>query len=250
MIFSFLGSYYSSIYNMYQGYLFDFIVSFMVMIMVFVVLVVLMLMMSSGCCKFYCFNGKLVELVCGVVPVVILVVQVGCSLGMLFYDGMVTNGESEEGVFGGSKLDIKVVGHQWYWVYEYSGLGDWMKFDSYLLGLDSLGLGDLAYVGGGESFEFARWVLWIVLMLLLEMLFILDNVPSYGFKLDALPGMVNVHLLRFDSVGVYYGMCSEICGAGQSYMPIVVEVVPDNVFFSWLEDYKHKFDIATRLGDW
>ena len=73
--------------------------------------------------------------------------------------------------------------------------------------------------------------------------------PNYGFKLDALPGLVNTHLLRFDNVGVYYGMCSEICGAGHSYIPIVVEVVPDNVFFSWLEDYKHKYDILTRLGD-
>lgn len=74
--------------------------------------------------------------------------------------------------------------------------------------------------------------------------------PSYGFKLDALPGLVNVHLMRFDRVGVFYGMCSEVCGAGHSYMPIVVEVVPDNVFLSWLEDYKHKYDIVTRLGDW
>ena len=74
--------------------------------------------------------------------------------------------------------------------------------------------------------------------------------PYYGFKLDALPGVINTHLIRFDVVGVYYGMCSELCGAGHSYIPIVVEVVPDNVFFSWLEDYKHKYDIFTRMSDW
>lgn len=73
--------------------------------------------------------------------------------------------------------------------------------------------------------------------------------PSYGFKLDAVPGLINSHLLRLDNVGVYYGMCSEICGTGHSYMPVVVEVVPLNVFYDWAEDCKHKYDIATRLGD-
>lgn len=123
-----------------------------------------------------------------------------------------------------------------------------MKFDSYLIGVDVLGFGDLrnlevdnrlvlpvnyfnrVNITSGDVIH--SWFL-----------------PTYGFKLDALPGLVNVHLLRFDNVGVYYGMCSEICGAGHSYIPVVVEVVPDNVFFSWLEDYKHKYDILTRLGD-
>lgn len=124
-----------------------------------------------------------------------------------------------------------------------------MKFESYLLGSEFLGLGDLRIMEVDNRLVlpvgyFNR--VNITSMDVIHSWFL----PSYGFKLDALPGIVNIHLLRFDVVGVYYGMCSEICGAGHSYMPIVVEVVPDNVFYSWVEDYKHKYDIATRLGDW
>lgn len=123
-----------------------------------------------------------------------------------------------------------------------------MKFDSYLLGTDVIGLGDLRIVEVDNRLVVPVGYYNRVSVTSGDVIHSWF-VPYYGFKLDALPGLVNVHLLCFDSVGVYYGICREICGAGHSFMPIVVEVVPDNVFFSWLEDYKHKFDIAVRLGD-
>ena len=216
--------------------------------MVFVIVGVLVLWFVDGGVKFWGFDVKIFELWCGVLPVIVLILQVICSYGLIYYDGLVINNSVGDKVFGGSKLDIKIRGRQWFWVYEYSGLGSWMKFDSYLLGSDVLSCGDLRIlevdnrlilpvgyynrvsITSGDVIH--SWFL-----------------PYYGFKLDALNGLINIHLLRFDSVGVYYGICYEICGAGHSYIPIVVEVVPDNVFFSWLEDYKHKYDIATRLGD-
>lgn len=106
-----------------------------------------------------------------------------------------------------------------------------MKFESYLLGMDSLGLGDLRLLEVDN-----RLVLPVGYFSCLSITSrdVIHSwfLPSYGFKLDAIPGIFNVHFLRFDRVGVFYGMCSEICGAGHSYMPIVVEVVPDRVFFS------------------
>lgn len=124
-----------------------------------------------------------------------------------------------------------------------------MKFDSYILGIEALRLGDLRLLEVDN-----RLVLPVFFYRRINISSrdVIHSwfLPSYGFKLDALPGIVNVHLMRFDNVGVFYGMCSEVCGAGHSYMPVVVEVVPRNVFLDWLEDYKHKYDIATRLGDW
>ena len=175
--------------------------------------------------------------------------QIFFSYDLLYYDGLVTNGGEEVAYMLGSKVDIKVVGHQWFWSYEYSGMGDWIKFDSYVLGVDSLGLGDLRLLEVDNRLILPVGYynrLNITSSDVIHSWFL----PSYGFKLDALPGVTNVHLLRFDRIGVYYGICSEICGAGHRYIPVVVEVVPERVFFRWLEDYKHKFDIITRLGDW
>ena len=62
------------------------------------------------------------EFWCGVVPIVILFIQGIFSFGFLYYDNLV-NGGGDAGVFTGSKLDVKVVGRQWFWIYEYSGLG-------------------------------------------------------------------------------------------------------------------------------
>lgn len=124
-----------------------------------------------------------------------------------------------------------------------------MKFDSYMLGIDSLGLGELRLLEVDN-----RLVLPVSYYNRINITSsdVIHSwfLPRYGFKLDALPGIVNVHLVRFDRVGVFYGMCSEVCGAGHRYIPIVVEVVPGDVFLGWLEDFKHKYDIVTRLGDW
>lgn len=56
------------------------------------------------------------------------------------------------------------------------------------------------------------------------------TVPVFGVKMDAIPGRLNEIGLLVDHVGVFYGQCSEICGANHSYMPIVVEVLPVPVF--------------------
>lgn len=63
------------------------------------------------------------EFWCGVFPVVILVLQVVCSYGLIYYDGLVVNCSRDFDLVGGSKLDIKIMGRQWFWVYEYRGLG-------------------------------------------------------------------------------------------------------------------------------
>jgi len=68
--------------------------------------------------------------------------------------------------------------------------------------------------------------------------------------MDVIPGFFRVGELIFSRVGVFYGMCSEFCGVGHSFIPIVVEVVPNEVFLTWCEDRKHLLDIVTRLGDW
>nr|ALT55337.1 cytochrome c oxidase subunit 2 [Syphacia obvelata] len=155
-----MGSFYSSIYSLWQCYLLDFIISFMIFIMVFVIVGVLVLWFVDGGVKFWGFDVKMFEFWCGVLPVIVLILQVICSYGLIYYDGLVINNSVGDKVFGGSKLDIKIMGRQWFSVYEYSGLGSWMKFDSYLLGSECFELWWFAYISGWYSFNFTCGLLY------------------------------------------------------------------------------------------
>jgi cytochrome c oxidase subunit 2 len=66
-------------------------------------------------------------------------------------------------------------------------------------------------------------------------------VPSFGIKLDAVPGRLNETWVRVDKEGVYYGFCSELCGVNHSYMPLAVEVVSQGRFDAWLREAQVKF---------
>jgi len=58
--------------------------------------------------------------------------------------------------------------------------------------------------------------------------------PSFFLKLDAIPGLLTVIPFKFPLTGVYYGQCSEICGANHAFIPIVVEVTHFDLFKTWL----------------
>jgi cytochrome c oxidase subunit 2 len=72
-------------------------------------------------------------------------------------------------------------------------------------------------------------------------------VPSFGLKLDAIPGRLNQLYFTADREGVYYGQCSELCGNGHPYMPIAVRVVSQQQYEAWLAEAKTKF--ASIDGD-
>nr|QQQ88635.1 cytochrome c oxidase subunit 2 [Hyalella cajasi] len=127
-------------------------------------------------------------------------------------------------------LTIKAVGHQWYWSYEYSDFPN-IEFDSYMLPEEnsnfiarlleadnSLVLPSLSQirviVTGGDVIH--SWA-----------------VPSLGVKADAVPGRLNQVMMFISRCGVFYGQCSEICGANHSFMPIKVEVIPMPYFINW-----------------
>jgi cytochrome c oxidase subunit 2 len=135
-------------------------------------------------------------------------------------------------------LTIKCVGHQWYWSYEYSDfetkLGS-INFDSYMIPEDDLEIGELRLLEVDN-----RIVLPINthIRVLITAVDVLHSwaIPSLGIKLDACIGRLNQTSLFIIRSGVYYGMCSEICGNGHANMPIVVESVTLDSFISWLSE--------------
>jgi cytochrome c oxidase subunit 2 len=137
-----------------------------------------------------------------------------------------------------SDLTIKIVGHQWYWTYEYPD--SQIKFDSYMIKDEDLKDGDKrllsvdnpVYVPKGKN---------IKLLITADDVIHSWAIPSFGVKKDAVPGRVNETWFRADEEGVFYGQCSELCGILHGFMPIEVRVVSDEEFSNWQNQSKTKF---------
>nr|AII23407.1 cytochrome c oxidase subunit II [Lanceolaria lanceolata] len=140
---------------------------------------------------------------------------------------------------------VKIIGHQWYWSYEYSDtFGSSYSYDSYMV-VDS-GL------SGGYSLLEVDSRCVVAALLQMRGLVTSDDVihswaiPSASIKADAIPGRINQVSLCFLYSGVFYGQCSELCGVNHSFMPICVEAVSVEVFGEWIIS-NHK-DINNSAG--
>nr|YP_010401067.1 cytochrome c oxidase subunit II [Barbatia decussata]UQT66000.1 cytochrome c oxidase subunit 2 [Barbatia decussata] len=185
-----------------------------------VVLMSLIFILYSKMISLYSWEGHKLEVIWTVVPAVILGVMAVPSLYLLYAMGQ----------FSSMKLDLKVTGHQWYWSYEY-GSNKKLSFSSYMKGADDLNIGEF------RMFEVNnRTVLpfGVGIRALVTSSDVLHSwaVPALGVKMDAVPGRVNGVPFFISYPGVYYGQCSELCGAYHSQMPIVIEAVGADEFFN------------------
>nr|YP_010000940.1 cytochrome c oxidase subunit II [Atrichornis clamosus]QOD96865.1 cytochrome c oxidase subunit II [Atrichornis clamosus]USH58167.1 cytochrome c oxidase subunit II [Atrichornis clamosus] len=128
-------------------------------------------------------------------------------------------------------LTLKAIGHQWYWTYEYTDLKD-LTFDSYMTPTTDLPLGHYRLLEVDHRVVVPTEAPVRVIVTADDVLHSWA-VPSLGVKTDAVPGRLNQTSFTASRPGVFYGQCSEICGANHSYMPIVVESVPLACFENW-----------------
>eukprot|EP01039_Chlorochromonas_danica_P010692 gene10692-11865_t len=135
-------------------------------------------------------------------------------------------------------VTLKVVGHQWYWSYEYSDYatlegGETLNFDSYMIPTSDLTVGTFRLLEVDN-----RVVLPIKthIRVLVTAADVLHSwaIPSFGVKIDATPGRLSQISLFIKRQGVYYGQCSEICGVNHGFMPIVVRGVSTARFTKWI----------------
>ena len=141
-------------------------------------------------------------------------------------------------------ITIKVVGHQWYWSYEYSDYatlegGETINFDSYLIATSDLTIGSFRLL---EVDNKAMLPINTHTRLLVTAADVLHcwTVPSFGIKIDACPGRLSQGSLFIKREGTYYGQCSEICGVNHGFMPIVVKVVPQGEYDAWVRNKKEE----------
>lgn len=126
------------------------------------------------------------------------------------------------------KVTVKIIGHQWYWSYEYTLWGgDYYSFDSYILNSFEYGSGQLRLL---ETDNRVSLPIRTHIRLLITSADVLHSwaVPSFGIKVDACPGRLNQAALYIKRPGVYFGQCSEICGINHGFMPIVILAKSDD----------------------
>nr|AER58714.1 cytochrome oxidase subunit 2 [Pseudocolaptes johnsoni] len=166
-------------------------------------------------------DAQEIELVWTILPAIVLIMLALPSLQILYMMDEIDEPD----------LTLKAIGHQWYWTYEYTDFKD-LSFDSYMLPTADLPLGNFRLL------EVDHRVV-IPMESPIRVIVTADDVlhswaiPSLGVKTDAIPGRLNQTSFITTRPGIFYGQCSEICGANHSFMPIVVESAPLNHFENW-----------------
>ena len=173
-------------------------------------------------------HSTLLEIVWTIIPAIILILIAVPSFALLYSLDEILD----------PQITLKIVGHQWYWSYEYSDYltntsDEGFGFDSYLLGVDDL------TPGAFRLLEVDNRVVLPVnthIRLLVSAADVLHSwsVPSFGIKVDACPGRLSQASLFLKREGVFYGQWSEICGINHGFMPIVVKSVSISEYLAWL----------------
>ena len=176
-------------------------------------------------------HNTFIEVIWTVVPVLILVAVAVPSFRLLFYQLNVPKAD----------LTVKATGKQWFWSYSYPDQK--IEFDSLLVQDKDLKPGQPRLLTVDN--ELVVPVNKVVRVQTTGADVIHSwAVPSFGVKIDAIPGRLNETWFKAEKTGVYYGQCSELCGKDHAYMPIQVRVVTDQEFTSWVAAAKKKFASA------
>jgi cytochrome c oxidase subunit 2 len=172
-------------------------------------------------------HGTLIELIWTITPALVLIAIAFPSFKLLYLLDEVID----------PVITVKAIGNQWFWSYEYSDYvndtGETIEFDSYMVPDTELEPGQLRLLEVDNR---------VILPVDTHIRFIVTArdvihsfaIPSLGLKLDALPGRLNQTSVVINREGVFYGMCSELCGILHYAMPIVIEAVSLESYLLWL----------------
>lgn len=179
-------------------------------------------------------HNTLIEIAWTVIPIIILVIIAVPSFRLL----------NLQYAYPKPDLTIKATAYQWYWSHEYpdQGIG---AFDSVMLTPDEIAEQTAKGLPAPRNLAVDNEVVVPVnknVHVLVTAGDVLHNwtIPSFGSKVDAVPGRINATWFRAEKTGVYYGQCSELCGKDHAFMPIAVRVVTDAVFADWVGAMKAK----------
>ena len=176
-------------------------------------------------------HNTIIEILWTAIPIVILVVMAIPSFKLLYKQ---EKSDSYD-------MTVKVIGHQWYWEYEYPDHGNFY-FESYMIEEEDLQKGDLRLLTVDNPLVIPANKNVQILITAGDVLHSWA-VPSMGIKTDAVPGRLNETWINVKEPGTYRGQCSEICGRGHGFMPVVVKVLPENEFMAWVNEAKNNYAV-------
>lgn len=174
-------------------------------------------------------HNTLIEVVWTVVPVIVLVAIAIPSFRLLFFQLNIPQAD----------LTIKATGKQWFWSYTYPDHGGF-EFDSLML-QDKDRKPDQPRLLAVDNEIVVPVNKTVRVQVTAADVIHAFAVPSFGVKIDAVPGRLNETWFKATKEGVYYGQCSELCGKDHAYMPITVRVVSEQDFAGWIDQAKKKF---------
>nr|APF47497.1 cytochrome c oxidase subunit II [Dolichogenidea sp. n. SNS-2016] len=201
-------------------YFHDFILMILLMILFFILYIMFWFFLNNLFNKNILHN-QLIEIIWTIIPMIILIFMALPSLSILYMLEEIVN----------PFMTIKILGHQWYWSYEYSDFCN-IEFDSFMLKDYFLGNFRLLDVDNRlilpKNFNVRG---------LLSSVDVIHSwtIPSLGMKVDCIPGRMNQFMLLINRSGLFFGQCSEICGLNHSFMPIVLEIVNLMNFMNWIK---------------
>lgn len=173
----------------------------------------------------FLLSGQLIEIIWTIVPAVILIFIALPSLRILYLLDEIND----------PSITLKTIGHQWYWRYEYSDFSN-VEFDSYIIPTNEISPGNFRLLDVDN-----RIILPInsQIRILVSAADVIHSwtIPALGVKIDGTPGRLNQTRFIINRPGLFYGQCSEICGANHSFIPIVIERTYLNFFINWIKNF-------------
>ncbi len=188
-------------------------------------------------------HNTMIEVLWTVVPVLILIAIAIPSFRLLFLQRDIPDAE----------ITIKATGHQWYWEYDYPDNGDINFSSTILLGED---LEERRKVQPDAPRLLATdnpvvvpidTTVRMIITAAPDGVIHAWTIPSFGSKIDAIPGRLNELWFKADTAGVYYGQCSELCGKDHAYMPIELHVVSKEDYEAWTKAAANDLDEANKM---
>nr|YP_009229015.1 cytochrome c oxidase subunit II [Blaptica dubia]ALS20318.1 cytochrome c oxidase subunit II [Blaptica dubia]AMW91029.1 cytochrome c oxidase subunit 2 [Blaptica dubia] len=195
----------------------------MIIVMILTVVTYMMIMLTTNnFINRFLLEGQLIEVAWTIAPAIILIFIAIPSLRLLYLMDEINN----------PTITIKTIGHQWYWSYEYSDFLE-AEFDSYMIPQSEMNNNSFRLLDVDNRVALPMNTFIRIIITAADVLHSW-TVPSLGIKADATPGRLNQTSFLISRPGLFFGQCSEICGANHSFMPIVIESISINKFINWI----------------
>nr|YP_010569042.1 cytochrome c oxidase subunit II [Fannia canicularis]UEV87284.1 cytochrome c oxidase subunit 2 [Fannia canicularis]UZC78830.1 cytochrome c oxidase subunit II [Fannia canicularis] len=172
----------------------------------------------------YLLHGQTIEIIWTILPAIILFFIALPSLRLLYLLDEINE----------PLITLKAIGHQWYWSYEYSDFNN-IEFDSYMIPTNEILIDNFRLLDVDNRVVLPMNSQIRILVTAADVIHSW-TIPALGVKVDGTPGRLNQTNFLINRPGLFYGQCSEICGANHSFMPIVIESIPTNYFIKWISN--------------